>query len=277
MNKAKILASLVGTSLITLGGSFVSESAQAITLATGDFIILDIQFEAVDTFGSDGLVDEVRFRGFDDSNGDPVFVLPEPTVNFPPMPDPIPPDDGTDGEQGSGWGIFTVTANGFNNAPPPNSLVGETGFIRSFNLADTNFFTFVPGPPTSSTPSIGELNLFTVDASFQPLWYLDVPGDTPLSFDLTEFTTFQTTALSTTAPSTFNFSGTGFLMSDNRKVAVADFTAAAVYNPSEMRWETDGGLVVQVTDMMAVPEPGTIIGLLAMSGLGLGLKLKKQS
>lgn len=38
-----------------------------------------------------------------------------------------------------------------------------------------------------------------------------------------------------------------------------------------------GGYVAQADFVHAVPEPGTILGLLAVGGLGLGLKKKKQS
>ncbi len=244
MNKAKFLASIAGTSLVALGGSFVSESAQAVTLQQGDFIILDIGFRASDTFNvGDGIIDTVSMRdglgGFVDPNGSGVFTV-------------------TNSQLGGVTGV----------------AVGDTGSIRSFDLADTNFFTILPPLDTSFDPFVQ--NTLTVDASFQPLWTLDLGGGDMLEYDLNVINTTQTTPLSTTAPTTVNFSGTGFLISDNQRVGLANFTAAAVFNPTLNQWETDGGLVVQV-QAVGVPEPGTIVGLLALSGLGLGLKLKKQS
>ncbi len=42
---------------------------------------------------------------------------------------------------------------------------------------------------------------------------------------------------------------------------------------------SSGGVygIISITKGVSVPEPGTIVGLLAISGLGLGLKRKKQS
>lgn len=39
----------------------------------------------------------------------------------------------------------------------------------------------------------------------------------------------------------------------------------------------DGEVVIDGSEDATVPEPATIIGLLTISGLGLGLKHKKQS
>ena len=291
MNKAKLLASLVGTSLVTLGGAFASESAQAITLKNGDFVILDIQFEAADTTGlGSGLVNRVKFRNLtvDDGLGNVgnatfgEYIESQANV-YQAGSTSIPIGPETAGESNSGLALTTVTDSqlggvaGFANA--------ETARIRSFDLADQtgDFFTILDsrnGPPSAiqipNTTFPLAQNFFGVDQDFQAFWNISLDDGSILSYELNEFETIQTTPLSTTAPSTFVFSGTGRLLSDNNVVGIADFSASAVFDPDAGIWETDGGLVVQVTDI-TIPEPGTIVGLLALSGLGLGLKLKKQS
>ena len=52
-----------------------------------------------------------------------------------------------------------------------------------------------------------------------------------------------------------------------------EFGASFVFDPDVGAWVTDGGATFLVVN--SVPEPGTTVGLLAIAGLGLGIKKKK--
>ncbi len=186
--------------------------------------------------------------------------------------------------------------------------LGGVGILENFNVTKENE-KGLPVPGVQPYNSAGYINGWTTN-DFDPTPGLDEPNDWQPA--LTEFKTIIElvndddgvepdiafgTLLDGPSPisspsvrngqvsytgALFDFEGTGF-------IPVGEFSDLLVLTSNEryagIVWaetESPGGFgaaadVAGIKNPVNVPEPGTVLGLLAISGLGFGLKRKKQS
>jgi hypothetical protein len=245
-----IFKTLAAISLVA-GSVFTGTAAQAVTLKTGDFLILDIKARVQDT-AIPGLINLVEFERLSPTG--------TPTGVFSPVGDPTE-------------GNFQVTDSRLGGIDDfANIKVGE---IESFDLATQ----FTPNGPISTTFPFATNTFTAVDPSLTPFLTLDfdgVSGGDGLEFSISEITTSQRAILGSPTNSVV-VSGKGILRSlvpDNSAPTFVDFSASLIRNTTTGRFEADGGLVLGVQ----TPEASSTLGLLAMGALGgASLLFKKRS
>lgn len=286
MIKAKVLASLLGTASIVVGSSFVSDAAQAVTLQTGDFFRMAVSFQndPITPNGLGGII-SIEERSAVTGLGTGNFVMP------------------VQGMRETGNFLLTnarVNGQALNITDPQLGDISSLAFNdnQSFRLTDGFMGDDFPDGTLPNATFPDAVNSFRVleDDEFnpgdvsgaRPFWNITLPENPAqpgtsgeVRFELDFFTATQNTPLTEDALTAIEFNGKGTFFADNIEAGEAEFSAALVFNPDLNgglgAWEADGGATFIVVDDVSVPEPGTIVGLLALSGLALGRKLKKQS
>ncbi len=203
-------------------------------------------------------------------------------------------DNGTDDFIDEVTDGTTLTQGSFDVIFSPASLGGQAAVF----IADGHFAPFFNPPEL-----VGIVPLDSAIGNFSFLANTVIPGgflDAAI-YQLTENLVFNfdsgvTATLSTgsefegllTADGSVEFdliSGVNngeweFFLPDNPDTPEFDpktiFADSSVFEFGQTAGSTAGGYLAEGTDVKT-PEPGTILGLLAVSGLGLGLKRKKKS
>lgn len=249
---------LLAISSLIVGGTFVGMSpAEAIQLATGDFVTLDLRasINATTVGPTAALLNEVTFA----------------TTTGPITPATIFAPVGTAGVAEIGSSSFAALG---------GALPVATASVISFDLADAaEFMPTIPidttFPAENSFKNIGGGDLFSIDLG---------AGD-GIAFSLDEFSTLQTLA-SPNVPNVITLTGTGtlrsFLPSPNSTPSRAAFTTTLNFLPDDPTDPTGPGTFVSagdltVTAIESVPESSTVSALIGLGLVSSAFALKRKN